>query len=679
MKLRTGPKKIFRPAQGPAMARRSAARARPPSAEVASRRRPAPAAAYLAGLDDSIAPHLRGAVRLERFLARAAPLSLAERRRIVGQAILLLEQFYAHLPMKRAMHGIDPVRRLELLGLSLKSLPSDLSFHHEMSEIFMSLRDLHTNYLLPRPYNKAVAFLPFTVEECFERGTRQYIVGNLLGGFRHPGFRIGARILTWNWIPIERAVMLIGGLNAGSNEAARRARGVARLTMRPLFRSLPPDENQVVVEYSSRGGRVRELRLPWLVFALPPEKHGGDHDAHRPAAMCLGIDLEGDLIRRTKKHLYKPQVVAAERRLAARRRPHAGVKGNESIMPAVFEARAVRTAHGRFAYIRLRTFQVEDVDAFVAEFMRLLALLPPSGLILDLRDNTGGVLTNGERLLQLLTPKRIEPEPLQLRSTAACLELCRRESFGHFRRWLPSMERARETGAPFSAGLPLDTPEACNAVGQRYFGPVVLVTNGLCYSTTDIFTAGFRDHGVGKILGTDANTGAGGANVWTHALICRVLAKRGSARARIDIGLRPLPKGAGLRVALRRSLRVRKNAGIEVEELGIVPDEVHAMTRADVLHGNRDLIAHAARLLSAMPAFLLLTELRVGDRGSVVVVTSQNVDRLDVTLGGRPFGSEKLGLRMLQTRVALPPHGNDVVELLGYRKGKLVARKRIAC
>ena len=50
-------------------------------------------------------------------------------------------------------------------------------------------------------------------------------------------------------------------------------------------------------------------------------------------------------------------------------------------------------------------------------------------------------------------------------------------------------------------------------------GPVVLITDARCYSTTDIFAAGFQDHKVGTILGTDNNTGAGGANVWTLELI----------------------------------------------------------------------------------------------------------------------------------------------------------------
>src|SRR3712207_9255760 len=85
------------------------------------------------------------------------------------------------------------------------------------------------------------------------------------------------------------------------------------------------------------------------------------------------------------------------------------------------------------------------------------------------------------------------------------------------------MERALETGAIFSSAFPITPVDGANRRGQRYFGPVVLVTDARCYSATDIFAAGFQDHAIGKVLGVDDNTGAGGANVWTHGLLARLL------------------------------------------------------------------------------------------------------------------------------------------------------------
>jgi hypothetical protein len=54
------------------------------------------------------------------------------------------------------------------------------------------------------------------------------------------------------------------------------------------------------------------------------------------------------------------------------------------------------------------------------------------------------------------------------------------------------MEQALETGAVYSAPFPITPEDGANAVGQRYFGPDVLVTDARWYSATEIFSAGFR-------------------------------------------------------------------------------------------------------------------------------------------------------------------------------------------
>ena len=85
---------------------------------------------------------------------------------------------------------------------------------------------------------------------------------------------------------------------------------------------------------------------------------------------------------------------------------------------------------------------------------------------------------------------------------------------------------------------PLSEPALVNAVGQLYHGPVVLITDALCYSACDMFAGGFADHEIGRILGVDANTGAGGANVLDHDQL----------RSEWTNGpLRALPAGAGMR------------------------------------------------------------------------------------------------------------------------------------
>jgi hypothetical protein len=97
-----------------------------------------------------------------------------------------------------------------------------------------------------------------------------------------------------------------------------------------------------------------------------------------------------------------------------------------STIPDVFEFRRVPGPNGDLGYLRIRTFRVGDLDAYMQEVQRILALLPQDGLIIDVRGNGGGVIAAGELLLQLFTPRTIEPERLHFLNTALTLEIATR-------------------------------------------------------------------------------------------------------------------------------------------------------------------------------------------------------------------------------------------------------------
>src|ERR1700760_4934946 len=97
----------------------------------------------------------RAATPLRKFLGGVTALKPRQHALIVDQAIVFLESFYAHLPLKSSMYAVDPVRRLKLLKHRLPqieaepSIAADLTFHAEMTDIFTSVRDMHTRYFLP--------------------------------------------------------------------------------------------------------------------------------------------------------------------------------------------------------------------------------------------------------------------------------------------------------------------------------------------------------------------------------------------------------------------------------------------------------------------------------------------------------------------------------------------------
>src|SRR3954452_23263434 len=218
---------------------------------------------------DEITP-LGTEVPLSELLAAAGePLTLAERWQIVRQAQLMIEQLYVPLPLKRAMHAVDPVQRLRLLERRLASY-SDRRFHDEMISIFIGLRDLHTNSILPPPYAGRIASLPFRMEAYGKREAPHYIVTAIAPDFlATPPFEVGVEVTHWNGIPIDRAVALNGERNAGSNADARHARGLISMTQRPIGRLAAPEEEWVTLTFRA-GDATHERRFAWTLFEPAP-------------------------------------------------------------------------------------------------------------------------------------------------------------------------------------------------------------------------------------------------------------------------------------------------------------------------------------------------------------------------------------------------------------------------
>src|SRR5689334_1753653 len=196
---------------------------------------------------DPAGSRVKPPISLANFLKSAEKkgrLRKKDRLRIVEQALLLLNMNYVHLPLKRAMHAVDPIQRLKLIRFRLlelkeSQLPSQMQFHQQMMEIFGSNRDLHTLYMLPSPFRDHVAYLPFLIEQYFSRtstGARvdRYTVSRISQPYfdslseRGPEvltFQPGVEVLYWNGVPIKRAIELNGQSQAGSNIDARFARG----------------------------------------------------------------------------------------------------------------------------------------------------------------------------------------------------------------------------------------------------------------------------------------------------------------------------------------------------------------------------------------------------------------------------------------------------------------------
>lgn len=527
-------------------------------------------------------------------------LSEFEQRQIVERARELITGYYVHRPLKRATRGVDADAQLAVLlerlaaPTSVPGAPglSQRQFHGELAGIFAALDDLHTVYVAPGPYAQLVAFLPFLVEEYWEPPARRYLLTKL-----DPRLELGLEdavdVVALDGVPIERAVELSAQASGGANAEARHARGLDRLTKRWLGKAPPPDRTEVVVRYVGADGAEHDSQpVPWLVGRLV------DLDAPVTAQpeLGVGLDAEGEMRRRTRARVHAFRDAPAPSWLDDK-------LAHERLPP--------RTDGRRFGLLRIRAFPTarEPREPFLEDVDRRIAELGDDGLIIDLRGNTGGDIETAERLLRRLAGRETETEPLQFLATPATSEVARRLEGNHpeMAGVRASIDEAVRIGGAFARGTTVADVGTWPTPGQRYPGPILAVVDALCYSATEIFAAGLVDNEVGELLGTSPCTGGGGANSWKHEVLFGVL---GQAE------LQALPKGtltvgedaaelarrppASFRLAMRRTTRVRERAGSVVEEFGVAPRFVHALTRRDLLERNPDLIEAASRRLETM-------------------------------------------------------------------------------
>lgn len=616
-----------------------------------------------------------------------ATLSIPDREVLVDQAIILLRDIYAHLPLKRAMHSIDPVQRLRLLKQRLGEM-STLEFHAELLSIFKELRDLHTNLILPAPFGTQIAFLGILVERFVQNGTPRYLVSKVFDNLVTDGDLEGAEITHWNGMPIDAAVARNADKEAGSNIPSRMARGLETLTLRSLQSSLVPDEDWVRLTYV-KDNAVKETQLNWLVFDSPVEiaeaqlsDLGFLQARHDPTAFNLGVDERQEIFRRAKKKLFAPGAIELASKTAADCAAFEGSRKDFDLQfsegsdvatqrPDEISARLVTGPDGKeYGYLRLWTFLMEDqdIEAFLSEVLFILEdKMPENGLVIDVRGNGGGYIIAAEFLLQFLTWRKITPEPAQFVATSMALDFV--NTVPAMEPWRPSLAQALETGALYSKGLPISPPDMVNSIGQVYFGPVVLITDAYCYSACDMFAAGFQDHKIGKVLGVDMQTGAGGANVVTHQSL--VEDWHGGP-------FETLPANAGMRVSLRRTMRVGDQTGDPVEDLGVSPDILHETTRRDLMESNADLLDHAISILQEGEPRRF--EVSIGPAGATLAIALDTVgiDSADVYMDGRPVESapaDNDGAILFEIDF---PGSDHVIELLGYSQvGKLVAKRKV--
>lgn len=609
-----------------------------------------------------------------------------ERATIIEQALLLFEHFYAHRLYKEDLYKAQPMqllRELQPIAATLKAV----DFHSRMLTIFGTVKDAHTGYILPPPFDTMTALLPFQLRKIRGRnGKADYLVTKVLEsapgeGFGGTSFGVGSRILRWDGLDIEDAIR--NANEVGGNSASALSRGAVRATLRPLgFSRIPRvDEEIVTLDYHPPGlETVDTIRVRWGILSgfSPSEETGTNLSPQALLQRAFSMNHLQCTLRYAQQVLWNPEVISAYPRYVyggvnqqpqsvgqapvenpgGEKAPSSGESKDPnvfSLLPKQFKFQHTRgTTEGnekflhpgdltdrtkpekRFSYVRIFQFseaglEPGSTDDSAVEFRRILELLnevAPDGLILDLRANGGGDIRTAERELQMLLPELLKPAGFHMANTPMAQAMVKSAGEGtvpaKFRDAGMQPEDNRITGH-----IRLTATDDEWERGQAYMGPVALLIDGSTYSAADIFSGGFADHNVGTIVGVDDATGGGGASVWDH----QELVANGANL--VDLKLEKLPMGVGMRLAALRSSRVNKEQLTFIEDVGVAADLVYLPTEDDALNGFKGLFRFVCEEVLSH---------QTRPRIDLKPVTP---DEAAVTLVLNVKGAEKLTLRLL--------------------------------
>ncbi|QIG47043.1 hypothetical protein G5V57_04335 [Nordella sp. HKS 07] len=600
-------------------------------------------------------------IRTEDIVPQVAKLSWAERLDVLDTLMLVLGELYVHLPLKRSLYGFDVIRALVSLRQQLTQI-DDTQFHREMTTIISRLRDAHTQYQGPWTQKNIVASLPFLIESYGPLDDTTYIVSKVdTRTVKDKHFEENVHITHWNGIPFSRAVDLHADVETGGRPDSRRARSLESLTFRALEYRPPPNEEWVDIDYIDNENQPRSIRLHWEIFD-PDLAPNSERDA-LATRFKRSIHLGAEAVRRAKKFRFNHALWQAEKKVAKVR---AGKQRMATQFADFLTASTVTTSKGKFGYLRIWSFNVDDDQAFIDAVSTLVQDLPDRGLIIDVRGNPGGLIWAAERLLQIFTPHPVTPTKFALRATATTAAMARavfnRDDLGA---WSESLDSAENTGEPYSSHIPITPPEECNNLGQRYGGPVVAIADANTYSSGDLFSAGIVDNRIGPLVCVGQATGAGGANVW-------------SARDLAD-SLRPakillprLPDGVDFTMAIRRAVRSGPADGALIEDGGVV-GQPYVMTGTDILNGNRDLIEQCAEMLAAQP----WTRMNVRQAAGGIEVETAGIEQVDLFVDGHPAGFPHSIPGDGKHRIKLAVKKGQMVEVAGFAEESLRQKRRL--
>ncbi|KAJ3166088.1 hypothetical protein HDU88_003634 [Geranomyces variabilis] len=518
---------------------------------------------------------------------------------LVAQQVQAMFQIYSHEYTKITDLHVDAQDRIAKARKNAASL-SLKDFNYEMASIFLSLRDFHTNYEIggahscygfvtpfkfnfvashdiandPRVVVEALSVVPEILALTKDQVSKVQVGDSLE--------KIDGLTFREHWIKTQAAT---GGANQYGGYRA--ALGLLSSINGKLYPA--PAKDSITFEFCRPGTNITySVTVPWVTVGK---------------RACLADAPGGGSANFGAPKFHGPNLTQEKKKGPVGVKPSSPLDGmklfgdsNNDLVWKTTDSSIINWTiykHGgaNLGVIQLTAFEddthPDGLGPAVEVFQGLLLkeLSETDSVVIDLRDNGGGIISFADVLPQLFVPNFVPGKARALRTENNRILMVENSADGPI--WAASYNQSHP-GDRYTVPEAFSTVEQDNAVGQLYLRPVGVFTDANCYSSCDMFSASMQDFGV-TVFGEDGTTGAGGANVVEH---------RSFLQAAAPSIFKPLPyqdvdaNGAvrlgapDFRVAWRETLRVNKNAGVVIEDRGILTDVVVRPVVADFLPVN---------------------------------------------------------------------------------------------
>ncbi|KAH6586062.1 hypothetical protein BASA50_000767 [Batrachochytrium salamandrivorans] len=214
-------------------------------------------------------------------------------------------------------------------------------------------------------------------------------------------------------------------------------------------------------------------------------------------------------------------------------------------------------------------------------------------ILFDIRGNDGGSISGADGIIQLFKSDVTASQFRYLKNEVT------RDIFykglSSKNPWSKAWDATSDTSR-YSGLVSLYDSSILNTLGQVYFNPVGVYTNGACYSACEVFAAQIQDHGIGTVFGEDETTGGGGASVLSndeHYFTNRPLEHSMDPFTKKLTGKTPSQKFyTRVSVGARQLVRGGNYAGQLVEDEGVKSEVIVRSIVADISPSYRSVSAY---------------------------------------------------------------------------------------